>query len=713
MANPNLEDSNQTVFCIPFADEGEEDFDVPLPQPAYNDRDLPEGEKIRIEAYTEAWGKCLNRVKSLIHALHAPIAADIVHQVHASYDNVLPGVPYPELPVISITNPTSGSAFLDQVTAHTDSFDLENGDLFEATAFTAHLYPSDCVNLTSAMKAMISGFVDRSHVLEKVKGRPATSLVNYDIETLWVWYMAARDAYDLTEEHQPKLIVLLHDFEQLDPTVIQDVFHISSLYVPRLPLVFILALSSPSSPSYLHTTYPRSTLALLRVRNYTVPSGTEVLEEIILKTFFDVEFEPDIMIGPSVLVFLTDHYSRQDSSLDATLKVLHLAHLKHFSVEPLTLLVKSTPSLDILGQPLSFPFIDALFARLQASEGSPSADASEWSQKSLQSLATSINDARTLFYARARRLRIGLGIMRHVQEFMAKQGYKGLDWGQHPGGVGILDVINDLLCGKLGSDIKFLGNMVRKLRGAQLGALLETLHVYFNDMPSTIRSSEEEARTKVIFTINSLPQPTNDDDVSGIASQVAGGFGEWLIEYLNSLLAPLEDGNLWDIWYTGLSVFPADLINPSARASVIAGLLQPHDFAERGDEEDDKRTNFPLWELPDTSILFRRYLDSGKLINLYDWFESFQVEVETQRKNLKKRAAVTKSRPNSPTKRGRKDKAKAAEKEVEVEEHTDKWKLEVQARFMRALQELDYLGFIKHTGRKADHVQRVAFDMHD
>jgi len=64
-----------------------------------------------------------------------------------------------------------------------------------------------------------------------------------------------------------------------------------------------------------------------------------------------------------------------------------------------------------------------------------------------------------------------------------------------------------------------------------------------------------------------------------------------------------------------------------------------------------------------------------------------------------------------------KGKQKVDEEEEEEEdgesEDEDKWKREVQARFMRALQELDYLGFIKHTGRKADHVIRTVFDIPD
>jgi len=141
------------------------------------------------------------------------------------------------------------------------------------------------------------------------------------------------------------------------------------------------------------------------------------------------------------------------------------------------------------------------------------------------------------------------------------------------------------------------------------------------------------------------------------------------------------------------------LINPSVRASVQSGLLNPYAYVDSG--ESRRRA---LWELPDTSILFNRYLDSGKMINVYDWFESFAVVLESQREQVEDRVNGT-----SPTKG--KGKQKQTVDEDGNKEDDERWKMEVHARFIRALHELDYLGFIKHTGRKADHVLRTVFDV--
>ena len=109
-----------------------------------------------------------------------------------------------------------------------------------------------------------------------------------------------------------------------------------------MPLVFLLELSSPSNPSYLHTTFTRSTLALLCLQVVSAPSGIEVVRNIIYKvrfipislskfcsprlyqTFFDVAFEPDVMLGPATLDYLADYTTRNTASVDVLLDILQV-----------------------------------------------------------------------------------------------------------------------------------------------------------------------------------------------------------------------------------------------------------------------------------------------------------------------------------------------------------------------------------------------------
>lgn len=91
----------------------------------------------------------------------------------------------------------------------------------------------------------------------------------------------------------------MHDFEQFNDGVVQDLFYIcrfvfgshvgrapltiaiNSLHISEMPLVFILSLSSPPVPSFLHAKYPRSILSLLRIQTFALPAGNELLEKIV------------------------------------------------------------------------------------------------------------------------------------------------------------------------------------------------------------------------------------------------------------------------------------------------------------------------------------------------------------------------------------------------------------------------------------------------
>ncbi|KAI0252795.1 hypothetical protein BJV78DRAFT_1281383 [Lactifluus subvellereus] len=148
--------------------------------------------------------------------------------------------------------------------------------------YMTHLYPSNCPNIRSAMKALINGFVNRRPDGQDIKRKSATSLANDDIELLKVWHGVLRDATG-------------------KPWIMTSLVEIVASYVPQLPLIFVLALSPPH-PSFPHATFPQSVPSLLRVDAFTVLSGAGFLE----RTFFDLDFGPDVMVGPATLDFLTD-----------------------------------------------------------------------------------------------------------------------------------------------------------------------------------------------------------------------------------------------------------------------------------------------------------------------------------------------------------------------------------------------------------------------
>ncbi|KAG2159548.1 origin recognition complex subunit 3 N-terminus-domain-containing protein [Suillus bovinus] len=695
----DLEDVNQTTVYIPFNDSDDVNTNA-VPSSLFPERDLPQGCQLRFQACRAAWGKCLKRMQELIRALHAPVVESVVEQVKKSYTDELPGLPYPELPVISVTSSSTSSSLFDEI-----SFRLEEStdELFDDfnDHFVIHVFPSDCATITGTMKTIVSGFVSRSPTGgQDIKRKPSTSLAAYDIALLEAWYRAVCDARD-DHHHRSRLVVVMHDFEQLEPQVVQDMFEICSSHIPCLPLVFILALASPPSPSYIHATYPHSMLALLRVRDCPFPLAEKSLHNIILETFFDPMFEPEIMIGPTTIDFAVDFFTRHSSSLDGLLSILQLAHMKHFE-EPLSVLApvqalgQSTDAAKVLLTSDAFSFLDALFARVHKSTLiMPVEHAISWRDATVDALLFSVDTARDTFRMRAKLLRVAFRLVLLIRQFMLVHGHKVVQGDQ---------TMPDLMClalrGRLGSVYGHLCSVVMKLPAAQLEDFVQVVHDFFEDVPEDVKAEEVEVISRVETAYRMLSRDANAQDISVLLRN-------WLSEYFKLRIVALEDAPLWDIWYTGSTPFPSELINPSPRASILAGLIHPQDYMSAGqrsgDDEDD--------DLPDISILFKGYLESAKMINVYDWFQAFVVFLEAQKRRLGKTPIPDGANGISRTPSRKKGKQKQDEAiDEDAGEDEEEWLMEVQLRFIRALQELDYLGFIKHTGRKVDHVMRTVFD---
>ncbi|KAI0252766.1 origin recognition complex subunit 3 N-terminus-domain-containing protein [Lactifluus subvellereus] len=689
-------DPSQLVIYLPpdetsmEHDGTEDDADRLLVQgySPFDGRDLPGGYVSRFNLYKAAWKGCLDRIQHIVNSLHAPIVNEIVRCVHRAYDDVLPGLPYAELPVVAVSGCSMSQGFIVNVASQLEANQVEEiaDEDPPPGSYITHLYPSDCPNIMSAMKALITGFVNRPPDGQDMKRKPATSLANYDIELLKVWHGVLRDATE-GPEAPPQLVVFLHDFEQFDQSVIQDVFCVCSSYVPQLPLIFVLALSPPH-PSFLHATFPQSVLSLLRVDAFTVPSGTGFLERVVAETFFDLDFEPDVMVGPATLDFLTDFCCRNSASVEGVLLILQLAHLKHFD-EPLTIFVQDellgTSSADLatkkLSDPNAAPFLTSLFSWSFAPQELASNEEG-WPVDDVSGLLASVAEARTGFFSHLYRLKLAFGMMRKVQRVMLDLGYRSAETDKTP-----LEMMSASMRGGLAREGKYLGAMVKKLPGEKLQTLLRELLSFLDELPDHL-DDVRAVRQRVATTAELLEgggEGTSDP------SPIANKFGDWLMGYLQEHIINLEDLRLWEIWHTGSTPFPSEMLNPAPRASIVSALLQPQTFLPlSGDDSDDSAAQrLPIWKLPDASILFRRYLEAGRMINVYDLYESFSQVIESQRSHLAR------------------DGSESDGQTADDEE----WKMHVQARFVRALHTLDFIGLVKHTGRKADHVMRTVYDM--
>eukprot|EP00177_Eucheuma_denticulatum_P008349 GFKZ01015187.1.p1 GENE.GFKZ01015187.1~~GFKZ01015187.1.p1 ORF type:complete len:656 (+),score=111.69 GFKZ01015187.1:115-2082(+) len=110
------------------------------------------------------------------------------------------------------------------------------------------------------------------------------------------------------------------------------------------------------------------------------------------------------------------------------------------------------------------------------------------------------------------------------------------------------------------------------------------------------------------------------------------------------------------------------------RGSFFTAMRQPHRISK---EITDG-------VLPDTAIAYRLLAEGGRMKNIYDWYNGFST-VKT---------------------------ANAAQRDDEgkITVFDEIPQAELQARFARACSELEFLGLMKYTNRKTDHVLRLTYE---
>ncbi|KAI0364702.1 hypothetical protein BV20DRAFT_1039250 [Pilatotrama ljubarskyi] len=699
-----------------------------------------------MQAYRSAWDRCLNRIQHILRALQAPVVKEVITAVVNAHSDVLPGLPYPEVPAIALHG--ANSSFVQDIVSGLERVDNSGGNCSAAAeassgpqALQVHLYPSECSSVANMTKGIVTGFTDGA---SSMKRRTTTSLASFDIALLRAWYAS--------QASEPKLVIFLHEFEMFDIGVVQDPrTHIrASLHVPQLPLVFVLLMASPAVPSYLRSAYPRSTLALLRVHTIVASGESAAVKDVLTKLTYMKHFTQPLSI------FTHDEQLGKASISSAEARL-------------------TSPEFHPLVEALQVRLLAASFSATQSRAGSSTptsprkprgtAPPHEWHGSTAAELLQCVSRARSAFREQTRRFRIAFAVACIAERLSLS--ISSTNGGRATGSERRLESIETLsavLRGRASDRIRYVCMAVRKLSLQRLRALLQQLHALLWELKSAeVRRDEEAARVFIVATLNQLPpdpgSSTDDDEISRgpAVKQLAATLGDWLQAYIEERFVRLDEQLLWDIWYTGNTPFPSELVNPAPRPMVVSALLHPDTFvrahaelvgslsgtssAESGEREPS------LWQLPDISIAFRRYVEAGRMVNVYDWFESFAVVLETQRRKLRQKAQDTagdlvspgvssrgRGKANGRTKKGagRRDMdmdvdegggedddsghddgdEDMAEDELDAEEE-ERWKVEVQARFIRALHELDYMGFVKHTGRKPDHVIRTVYDVPD
>lgn len=166
------------------------------------------------------------------------------------------------------------------------------------------------------------------------------------------------------------------------------------------------------------------------------------------------------------------------------------------------------------------------------------------------------------------------------------------------------------------------------------------------------------------------------------------------------------------------------VLNPARTSWLKKALGEPETFLGR---VQDRRSESDLQQVPhppDICAAYRLYRDAGKLVNLCDWQGAFDAVIEVDAseetdEGVSLASSPTRKRPApitnghaSPTKRRprkRRRRVNASDEELDGEDLDEEVseRIRLDARFLRAVGDMGFMGFVTATRRKPEHVNRM------
>ncbi|XP_007903266.1 origin recognition complex subunit 3 isoform X3 [Callorhinchus milii] len=468
-------------------------------------------------------------------------------------------------------------------------------------------------------------------------------------------------------EQSPPVVIIFKDLESFLPKVLQDFLVICSNYIQQLPLILIFGIATSSVA--LHRMLPQSVSSLLCIELFQSLSCTEHLAAVIDK-----------------LSLLEHFYSQPLSLLCCALNEANarVQDLTHDDCE----LIRQVPSF--------MRYVESQDPEKQVELLTKDHYLKDTVRKLLNDLHVyhenylPVLKCLHILTTSLPKYPLGKQIRDLHSTCLEKEVWETEDYSSAFQLFGMMakDELVSLLTRCLdvlkSSEQDNLEDSVQKL---------EELLTRFQNLDSVprveaVREGEEEATT----TQKSLQRKTNlyqlqkelMERKTSRRSKKLSGFEVLRVEVLQFIdklirdyLLPPETQPLHEVTYFSAASTLRRHLNAAPRNALQTALNNPYYYLQN--EILKSETGTIPNTAPDICIVYKLHLECGRLINLYDWLQAFAMVVNA---------------------------AEGNDPDTQVGKPVDKI---LHARFIRAVSELEFLGFVKPTKRKTDHVARLTW----
>ncbi|KAF3909134.1 hypothetical protein ABW21_db0207254 [Orbilia brochopaga] len=558
----------------------------------------------------------------------------------------------------------------------------------------AILTSKDSTNLKNVLKKVIkaiteiqSGLDDEDEVIAAKPGR-STARYNYDPEIIQDWCSSHPDA---------KVVIAVQDTEAFDSAVLVDLISILYQYLSRIPFVLLLGIAT--SEDLFYEKIPHSIRSLLRGDRFDVQRFEESMEQV----FNEAVLSPRsvLKLGPRVADLIFERQKDFTRSVSTFTTELKYAYMSHFYANSLSVILsfsdddKST--IDLLSSAHYEAIRNLPSFRTLVESAIPTFP---WRARDLLNSSTALKSAVLLASRECQRysnnLAEAISLFRKIQSIVSP--HQAID-------IPAYELYSRVLLGEFTTRPAFRDAILtaKKLSSERFHLLVQTLSELPSDLSSTLTAAaakihtlQSEKASSSLVSEFVLPESHRttvksgrvrlDELKSGMTSQdteyskTVSSTLQTLETYFKDRFKPYTNLFLHEIFFYDLRSPHSQVFSAKPRPSIERALSRPGDYlgCECCNQDTDDGDAGIEGTQPYTALLYQLYLESPALIGIYDLWNAFKV-------------------------------ISLGEKAEEGEDEDDEEEKALQAQFYRSLSELRYLGFVKYSKKKTDHLVKLAW----
>ncbi|KAF8544307.1 origin recognition complex subunit 3 N-terminus-domain-containing protein [Trichophaea hybrida] len=652
-----------------------------------NGKEKEETAKLRWDTYHRLWADQERRTKFILDSFNQKTLNDVSGFVASAqpekYDGKIPTA-------LVLTGPNIASHAPLFVQFKSRIRDLDRvGPVVVLTS-------KDALNLKGVLKKLIKDATEQEEGMsnedeELILGRKGAKLLSYDLQILQNWCGL---------HPGQKVVVAIQDTEAFDSTILADLISLFNAYLDRIPFVLLLGIAT--SLDIFHEKLPKATIRMMQGDKFDVERAEECLAQVFNNAVLGDK--SILRLGSSVCDLLMERQRNHTQSIQTFIAALKYAYMSHFYANPLSIILGFLDDAEGLSTVLSDEHIEAI-RTLPSFQRYIESKLKDRDSKKVRALVNDNLYLRSFVVtsvAKCHSYATQVGNAVEILE-LSRSCLSSSSTPRTPR----YELLPRVLTGELHAESPMIRELllsIKKMNSTSLLHFISTLSTtVMASKLDSIKSEVEElaSETSVLtsefdVTSSSLRSTAVSKKIqlnahkSGLTendalySQLVQKVYDIFLEYFSDTLEGIEHVFLHEVFFYDLVSPHKDVFAPRARATVERALSKPVDYLdceccgltreekEAGDDRTMKGSH------PPTSIVYQLYLEGGALINGFDLWSAFKSVINGEDAN-----------------------------EDETRERIDE--ATIQALFYRSVAEMKFLGFVKQTRKRVDHLQKLAW----